>query len=107
MNILLVSVRERRREIGLMKAIGGTARQVGTMFLMEAVCYALLGGLLGILLGMGMIRVFGAWIGLNAFLRADTAVPAVLAAGALGIVFGVAPALRAAGMQPVEALREE
>ena len=107
MNILLVSVRERRREIGLMKAIGGTARQVGMLFLMEAVCYALLGGLLGILLGMGMIRVFGAWIGLNAFLRADTAVPAVLAAGALGIVFGVAPALRAAGMQPVEALREE
>lgn len=107
MNILLVSVRERRREIGLMKAIGGTARQVGMLFLMEAVCYALLGGLLGILLGMGMIRVFGAWIGLNAFLRADTAVPAVLVAGALGIVFGVAPALRAAGMQPVEALREE
>ena len=107
MNILLVSVRERRREIGLIKAIGGTARQVGMLFLMEAVCYALLGGLLGILLGMGMIRAFGAWIGLNAFLRADTAVPAVLAAGGLGIVFGVAPALRAAGMQPVEALREE
>ena len=107
MNILLVSVRERRREIGLMKAIGATARQVGMLFLMEAVCYALLGGLLGIMTGMGMIRVFGAWIGLNASLRVETAVPAVLAAGVLGMVFGVAPALRAAGMQPVEALREE
>ena len=70
-------------------------------------CYALLGGLLGIMTGMGMIRVFGAWIGLNASLRVETAVPAVLAAGVLGMVFGVAPALRAAGMQPVEALREE
>ena len=46
-------------------------------------------------------------IGLNASLRVETAVPAVLAAGALGMVFGVVPALRAAGMQPVEALREE
>jgi len=107
MNILLVSVRERRREIGLIKAIGGTSRQVGALFLMEAVCYSLLGGLLGILLGMAMIAAFGRWIGLNASLGWDTALPALLAATLLGLAFGVAPALRAAGMVPVAALKQE
>ena len=107
MNILLVSVRERRREIGLIKAIGGTSRQVGLLFLLEAVCYALLGGLLGVAMGMAMVRLFGSMIGLDAVLDAQTAVPAVLIAGALGIVFGVAPALRAAGMVPVDALKTD
>lgn len=107
MNILLVSVRERRREIGLIKAIGGTSRQVGLLFLLEAVCYALLGGVLGIVLAMGMIRLFGAWIGLDAALALETALPTVLAAGLLGVLFGVVPALRAAGMLPVAALKND
>lgn len=107
MNILLVSVRERRREIGLIKAIGGTSRQVGALFLMEAVCYSLLGGLLGILLGIAMIAAFGRWIGLSASLGWNTALPALLAATLLGLAFGVAPALRAAGMVPVAALKQE
>lgn len=107
MNILLVSVRERRREIGLIKAIGGTGYQVGILFLLEAVCYAMLGGLLGIFLGMTMIRLFGAWIGLDAVLSAQMALPAVLIAGVLGILFGVAPALRAAGLVPVDALKSD
>ena len=106
-NILLVSVRERRREIGLMKAVGGTSGQVAALFLMEAVCYALLGGLLGLMLGMGMIALFGRVIGLNASLTAATALPTLLGAGALGVIFGVAPAMKAAGMQPVDALRQE
>ena len=107
MNILLVSVRERRREIGLIKAIGGTGTQVGLLFLLEAVCYALLGGILGILLGMVMIRLFGAWIGLDAVLSAQMALPAVGIAALLGVIFGVAPALRAAGMLPVDALKSD
>ena len=106
-NILLVSVRERRREIGLMKAVGGTSGQVAALFLMEAVCYALLGGLLGLMLGMGMIALFGRIIGLSASLTAAVALPTLLGAGALGVVFGVAPAMKAAGMQPVDALRQE
>ncbi|MGN1020739.1 MAG: ABC transporter permease [Aristaeellaceae bacterium] len=106
-NILLVSVRERRREIGLMKAVGGTSGQVAALFLMEAVCYALLGGLLGLMLGVGMIALFGRIIGLSASLTAGTAVPTLLCAGALGMIFGVAPAVKAAGMQPVDALRQE
>lgn len=107
MNILLVSVRERRREIGLMKAVGGTSTQVGLMFLLEALCYALLGGLLGVALGMVMIKAFGRMIGLTAALRASTALPTLLAAAALGVGFGVAPALRAARLMPVAALRQD
>lgn len=107
MNILLVSVRERRREIGLIKAIGGTSRQVGLLFMLEAVCYTLLGGVLGLALGMGMIRLFGWWIGLGTFLRLETVLPVLLISAVLGVVFGVAPALRAAEMIPVAALKQE
>lgn len=107
MNILLVSVRERRREIGLIKAVGGTARQVGILFLLEAVCYAVLGCILGLTMGVLMIRLFGMWIGLEAALSAETAAVTVIAACGLGVICGVAPALRAAGMVPVEALRGE
>ncbi|MBE5796102.1 MAG: ABC transporter permease [Clostridiales bacterium] len=107
MNVLLVSVRERRREIGLIKALGGTGLQVGVLFLLEAAVYALLGGALGTALGAGMISVFGRWIGLDAALDARTALPVLLAACVLGAVFGVAPAMKASAMQPVDALRSE
>lgn len=107
MNILLVSVRERRREIGVMKAVGGTSAQVGLLFLLEAACYALLGGLLGVALGGGMVRLFGSWIGLQAALTLSTIVPTLLGAALLGMAFGVAPALRAARLMPVDALRQE
>lgn len=107
MNILLVSVRERRREIGLIKAIGGTSRQVGILFLMEAVCYTLLGGLLGVAMSLVMVFFFGRLIGLEAAVSIASAVPAVAIAGTLGLIFGVIPALRAAAMLPVDALRSD
>lgn len=107
MNVLLVSVRERRQEIGLLKAIGGTSGQVGVLFLLEAMAYASLGGLLGIFLGMVMISVFAAWIGLDATLRISDAVPVLLGSTLLGCLFGVLPALKAATLQPVSALRSE
>lgn len=107
MNVLLVSVRERRHEIGLIKAIGGTSYQVGLLFLLEAAVYAFLGGILGVILGDVMIRLFGGWIGLEAGLKLSTAVPVLIAATVLGIGFGVAPALKAAGMRPVDALQCE
>lgn len=107
MNILLVSVRERRREIGLIKAIGGASAQVGVLFLLEAVCYALLGGLLGLGLGVVMIRLFGVWIGLDASLSVSVALPTLLLAALLGVVFGVVPALRASKLLPVDALRQD
>ena len=107
MNVLLVSVRERRHEIGLIKAVGGTAAQVGLIFLLEAMAYAVLGGLLGLVLGAGMILIFGSMIGLEAAPSWGSAIPVLAAATLLGAVFGVVPALRAAGMQPVDALRCE
>ncbi len=105
MNVLLVAVRERRQEIGLMKAIGGTSGQVGLLFLMEAAAYALLGGLLGVVLGAGMIALFGSWIGLQARMSLATLLPVLIGATVLGLGFGVAPAVKAAKLQPIEALR--
>ena len=107
MNVLLVSVRERRHEIGLIKAVGGASGQVALLFLMEAVVYAVLGGVLGLLLGAVMIRMFGGLIGVEAGLSLALAAPVLLAASLLGVGFGVAPALSAAAMEPVDALRCE
>ena len=107
MNVLLVAVRERKQEIGLIKALGGTSGQVCLLFLLEAAVYALLGGLLGVFLGAGMIALFGSWIGLNAHLSLGTLFPVLMGATVLGLVFGVAPAIQAASLQPVEALRCE
>ncbi len=107
MNVLLVSVRERRREIGLIKAVGGTSCQVGLLFLLEAAAYALLGGLLGTGFGSLLISLCGGWIGLDAMLSIASAIPVLIGAALLGMAFGVVPAMRAARMEPVDALRCE
>lgn len=106
MNILLVSVRERRREIGVMKSLGATQYQVCMMFLQEALIYAACGGLLGILTGIGLIEAAGRSIGLSP--RIDTGDCALVLAAALavGLVFGAAPAMRAGRLRPVDALRD-
>lgn len=107
MNVLLLSVRERRQEIGLIKAIGGTGAQVCLLFLLEAAAYSVLGGLLGVVLGAAMIWIFGAWIGLHAGLALLTVLPVLGVSTLLGVVFGVIPALKAAMLQPVDALQRE
>lgn len=107
MNVLMISIRERRTEIGLIKAIGGTALQVGFLFLLEAAAYAVLGGLLGIVLGLVMIRMFGLWIGLDARLAMMDALLVLIGAALIGLAFGVIPAIKAASLQPVEALRSD
>ncbi len=106
MNILLVSVRERRQEIGVMKALGATGRQVCLLFLLEAAAYALVGGVLGVAAGEVMVRMTGAWIGIRAAIRPGLIPMALGFAALVGIFFGVAPAWRAARMAPVDALRE-
>lgn len=107
MNVLLVSVRERRREIGLIKAIGGTAAQIASIFLLEAAAYAFLGGVLGISVGAALIYMMGAWIGLNAGLSVAVAFPVLFGATLLGLLFGAAPAIKAAELAPVDALSSE
>ena len=106
MNVLLISVRERRREIGLLKAIGATSRQVA-LFLLEAAAYAALGGLLGILLGLGMTALFGALIGLMPQVKLLHMGLLLAGAAVLGLSFGVIPAAKAAGLPPAQALRTE
>ena len=107
MNILLVSVRERRREIGIMKSLGATHRQICTLFLLEAVSYALLGGVLGVGLGHMLISIAGLSIGLAAQAEAADCICVFLAAVMIGVFFGVMPASRAAALTCVDALQEE
>ena len=107
MNVLLLSVRERKNEIGLIKAIGGTSSQIAVLFLLEAAAYAMLGGVIGLLLGMMMISLFGMFIGLHASTSITTVIPVLAGTAVMGIIFGVIPAVKAASLQPVEALRSE
>ena len=106
MNVMLLSVRERRNEIGLMKAIGGKSGQIAALFLLESATYALLGGVLGVLLGSGMIGLFGKIVGLCAVADIPTSMVVVFIAALVGICFGVVPAIKAANLQPVEALQQ-
>lgn len=107
MNILLVSVRERRREIGVMKSLGATYGQICTLFLLEALLYALIGGALGVCMGLGLISMAGAAIGLAARAKAADCLTVLAFSMLTGLFFGVAPASRAAGMKCVDALRQE
>lgn len=107
MNILLVSVRERRREIGVMKSLGAGYGQICTLFLLEALLYALIGGLLGVCIGLGLISAAAQSIGLHAQARAGDCAAVFAVSLVVGLFFGVLPASRAAGMSCVDALREE
>ena len=107
MNIMLVSVTERTREIGVRLAVGAAAHQVLAQFLMESAMLSTLGGMLGIALGLGIAAIAGT--ALNVPVQADPSVVG-LAFGFsafVGVVFGFLPARRAANLNPIEALRRE
>jgi putative ABC transport system permease protein len=107
MNIMLVSVSERTREIGLRLAIGAKPRDILTQFLVEALTLALVGGVLGVLVGLLSSSQLTHWFGWPLRLRPDGIVAAVATSAAVGIVFGILPAWRAARLDPVTALRYE
>lgn len=107
MNILLVSVRERRREIGIMESLGTTRTQICALFLLEALIYAVVGGIFGVLIGIGLIETASRSIGLLPVIRIRDCVGVFVAAMAVGLLSGVTPASRAAQMKPVDALRED
>lgn len=107
MNIMLVSVTERTREIGIRKSLGARTASILLQFLSEAAIITLLGGLIGILLGaLGATAICSA-IGFSAQVRVSTVLGASLFSSAVGIFFGIYPARKAARMSPIDALRHE
>ncbi|MBI3151278.1 MAG: ABC transporter permease [Chloroflexi bacterium] len=107
MNIMLVSVTERTKEIGLRKAVGATKNQILTQFLIETMTLSLLGGILGILLGVGIALVFTLTGLIPSVITADSILLAFTFALAIGVFFGLYPAFRAANLHPMVALRYE
>jgi putative ABC transport system permease protein len=107
MNIMLVSVRERTREIGIRKAVGARARDILAQFLIEALTLSVLGGLIGIAVGLVVSAVIGRFAGWGFSVDPTTLIAAVGFSMAVGIVFGVWPARQAAILDPVTALRYE
>lgn len=107
MNIMLVSVTERTREIGIRKALGARTRSILAQFLFESAIITLLGGIIGIILGaLGAMAVCSA-LNMQASVSVGTVIIASLFSSGVGIFFGIYPAKRAAKLSPIEALRHE
>ena len=112
MNIMLVSVTERTREIGIRKAVGAKRRNILLQFLLEALTISIIGGLIGIGVGIGASKLLSGSITMNfseieTVITPDTIIIAFLVAAGIGIVAGVYPAFRASRLNPIDALRYE
>lgn len=107
MNIMLVSVTERTREIGIRKSLGARTGSILLQFLAEAAIITLMGGLIGILLGVLGAHMVCSAIGFAARIKSSTVIVATIFSSAVGIFFGIYPARKAARLSPIEALRHE
>jgi putative ABC transport system permease protein len=107
MNIMLVSVTERTREIGIRKAVGARWADILAQFLMEAVVLSLVGGIVGILLGTGLSKIVDLTGLVTSLVTLDSVMLAVGFSVAVGLFFGLYPANQAARLNPIEALRYE
>jgi len=107
MNIMLVSVTERTREIGIRKALGATKRQILTQFLIESVTLTLIGGIFGIILGAVAANIVSIFAGWPPLISWEVVTGGLLFSMVIGIVFGMLPANKAARLSPIESLRYE
>ncbi|MCX6149771.1 MAG: ABC transporter permease [Ignavibacteriales bacterium] len=107
MNIMLVSVTERTREIGIRKAIGAQKRTIRIQFLVEAIALSLVGGTVGILLGLIGGNIIGMLLSASVVLPVFWVVVGLTVTTAVGLIFGVYPAIKASNLDPIEALRYE
>lgn len=107
MNIMLVSVTERIKEIGIRKAIGAKNFQILMQFLTEAIVLSLTGGLLGVALGYFMAEIIGIFIDIEPIISLDIVVISLVISTGIGLIFGVYPARKASLMNPIDALRNE
>lgn len=107
MNIMLVSVTERTREIGIRKALGATYSVIVTQFLIEAVVISLMGGIIGIILGIGSSKLIGMASGMSTVISIPTIGMSFAFSMAIGLIFGIYPARKAAKLNPIDALHYE
>lgn len=107
MNIMLVSVSERTREIGIRKALGAKKRDILTQFLIESIVISVVGGLVGIAIGVSGALAFGSLAGIPSGITAPTIIGAFLFSMLIGVIFGITPANKASKLRPIDALRSE
>ena len=107
MNIMLVSVTERTREIGIRMAVGARSSSVRTQFLIESIVLSLTGGVIGIVFGMAVSFVIPMMLGWRTLISLVAIVVSVIFSVAVGVFFGYYPARKAAGLDPIDALRYE
>ena len=107
MNIMLVSVTERTREIGIRQSVGATTDDIRTQFLAESVLLSVVGGVFGLLVGVVGSWLFGALSGMRTVILPSSFLLAFFSATLVGVFFGYYPANRAAQLDPIEALRYE
>jgi putative ABC transport system permease protein len=107
MNIMLVSVTERTKEIGIRKVVGAKKHHILTQFLFEAVMLCIIGGIIGIVLGVGIGNLAGSYLNAQAAIPYDWVAIGISICVFVGVLFGTYPAYKAANLDPIEALRYE